>query len=48
MKLNASKTKIMVVSRPRNASPVTHINYIRTIMKESYDLDILEAIFDTR
>ena len=48
MKLNASKTKTMIVSRSRtmhHQSPPLTIG--RTVLKESDDLIILEVTFDS-
>ena len=49
MKLNASKTETMIVSR----SPTMHPKSIpltidRTVLKESDDLDILGVTFDSK
>ena len=48
MKLNASKTMTMIVSRSHNASPVTPINYWQTVLKESEDHVILGVTFDSK
>ena len=47
MKLNASNTKIMIVSRSRTMHPQSPpINIGRTVLKESDDLVILGVTFD--
>ena len=46
MKLNASKTKTMIVSRSRTMHPPLTIG--RTVLKESDDLVIFGVIFDSK
>ena len=49
MKLNASKTKTIIVSRSRKIHPVSPILTIwGTVLKESDDLVILEVTFDSK
>ena len=51
MKLNASKTKTMIVSRSHTMHPrfpVTPLTIGRTVLKESDDLVILGVIFDSK
>ena len=49
MKLNASKTKTMVVSRSRTMHPQSPLLIIGgTVLKESDDLVILGVTFDSR
>ena len=48
MKLNASKTKTMIVSRSRTLNPQSPpLTIDGTVLKESDDLDILGVIFDS-
>ena len=48
MKLNASKTKTMIVSRSRTMHPQSPpLTIGRTVLNESVDLDILGVIFDS-
>ena len=47
MKLNSSKTKIMIVSRSRTIHPQPPpLTIDVTVLKESDDLDILGVTFD--
>ena len=49
MKLNASKTKTMIVSRSRTFHPqLTPLTLDGTVLKESADLVILRVSFDAR
>ena len=49
MKLNASKTKTMIVCRSRTMHPQpTPLNIDGTVLKESVDLDILGVTFDSK
>ena len=49
MKLNASKTKTMIVSRSRTVPPqLTTLTLDGTVLKESADLVILEVRFDVK
>ena len=49
MKLNASKTKTMIVSRSRTMHPQLHALTIGgTVLKESDDLVILGVTFDSK
>ena len=49
MKLNSSKTKVMIVSRSRTMHPQSlPLTIGRTVMKESDDLDILGVTFDSK
>ena len=51
MKLNASKTKTMIVSRSRPTlpqSPPLTVTIGRTVLKESDDLVVLEVTFDSK
>ena len=49
MKLNASKTKTMIVSRSRTMHPQSPpLNIDGTVLKESDDLDILGVTFDSK
>ena len=49
MKLNASKTKTMIVSRSRTVHPqLTPLTLDGTVQKESADLVILEVTFDAK
>ena len=49
MKLNASKTKTMIVSRSRTVHPhLTPLTLDGTVMKESADLVILGVMFDAK
>ena len=49
MKLNASKTKTMIVSRSRTMHPQSLALIIdRTVLKESDDLVILRVTFDSK
>ena len=49
MKLNVSKTKTMIVSRPRTMHPQSPPFTIDcTVLKESDDLDILGVTFDSK
>ena len=49
MKLNASKTKTMIVSRSRTRHPQPPpLTIDDTVLKESVDLDILEVTFDSK
>ena len=49
MKLNASKTKTMIVSRSRTMHPQSPPFFIDgTVLKESDDLDILGVTFDSK
>ena len=49
MKLNASKTKTMIVSRPCTMHPQSpEITIGRTVLKESDDLVILGVTFDSK
>ena len=49
MKLNASKTKIMIVSRSRTVYPqLTPLTLDETVLKESADLVILGVMFDAK
>ena len=49
MKLNASKTKTMIVSRSRTVHPqLTPLTLDRTVLKESADLVILGVTFDAK
>ena len=49
MKLNASKTKIMIVCRSRTMHSQSSLLTIGgTVLKESADLDILGVIFDSK
>ena len=49
MKLNASKTKTMIVSRSRTVHPqLTPLTLDRTVLGESADLVILWVIFDAK
>ena len=48
-KLNASKTKTMIVSRSRTMHPQSPpLTIDGTVLKESDDLDILEVTFDSK
>ena len=48
MKLNASKTKTMIVSRLRTMPPLSHpLTIGGTVLKESDDLVILGVTFDS-
>ena len=49
MKLNASKSKTMIVSRSRTMYPQSPpLTIVRTVLKESDDLVILEVTFDSK
>ena len=49
MKLNASKTKTMIVSRSRTMRPQSPpLSIDSTVLKESHDLDILGVTFDSK
>ena len=49
MKLNASKTKTMIVSRSRTVHPqLTPLTLDGTVLKESADLVILGVTFDAK
>ena len=49
MKLNAGKTKTMMVSRSRTVHPqLTPLTLDETVLKESADLVILEVTFDAK
>ena len=49
MKLNASKTKTMIVSRSRTMHPQSPpLTIDGTMLKESDNLDILGATFDSK
>ena len=49
MKLNASKTKTMIVSRSRTVHPLlTPLTLDGTVLKESVDLVILGVTFDAK
>ena len=49
MKLNASKTKTMIVSRSQTMHPQSHqLTIIGTVLKESDDLVMLEVSFDSK
>ena len=49
IKLNASKTKTMIVSRSRTMHPQSPpLTIDGTVLKESDDLDILGATFDSK
>ena len=49
MKLNASKTKTMIVSRSRTMHPKSQpLTIVRTVLKESDDLVILGETFDSK
>ena len=49
MKLNASKTKTMIVSRSQTVPPLlTPLTLDGTVLKESADLIILGATFDAK
>ena len=49
MKLNANKTKTMIVSRSRTVHPqLTPLTLDGTMLKESADLVILGVMFDTK
>ena len=49
LKLNASKTKTMIVSRLRTLRPQpTPLTIDGTVLKESVDLDILGVTFDSK
>ena len=49
MKLNASKTKTIIVSRSRTMHPLsTPLTIGRTVLKESDDLVILGVTFDSK
>ena len=49
MKLNASKTKTMIVSRSRTVHPqLTPLTLDGTVLKESSDLVILGVKFDAK
>ena len=49
MKLNASKTNTMIVSRSRTTHPQSlPLTIGRTVLKESHDLDILGVILDSK
>ena len=49
MKLNASKTKTMIVSMSRTMHPQSPpLTIDGTVLKESDDLDILGVIFDSK
>ena len=49
MKLNASKSKTMIVSRSRTMHPQSlPLTIVRTVLKESDDLVILEVTFDSK
>ena len=49
MKLNASKTKTMIVSRSRTIHPQSPpLTIDGTVLKESDDLNILEVTFDSK
>ena len=48
MKLNAGKTKTMIVSRSRTMHPQSPpLTVGGTVLKESVELDILEVTFDS-
>ena len=49
MKLNASKTKTMIVSRSRTMHPQSpQLTIDGTVLNESDDLDILGVTFDSK
>ena len=49
IKLNTSKTKTMIVSRPRTVHPqLTPLTLDGTVLKESADLVMLEVTFDAK
>ena len=49
MKLNASKTKTMIVSRSRTVHPqLTPLTLEGTVLKESADIVILGVMFDVK
>ena len=49
MKLNASKTKTMIVSRSRTVHPLlTPLTLDETVLKDSADLVILVVTFDAK
>ena len=49
MKLNASKTKTMIVSRSHTMHPQSPaLTIVGTVLKESDDLVILRATFDSK
>ena len=49
MKLNASKTKTMIVSRSRTMHPQSPpLTIGRTVLKESDDLVVLGVAFDSK
>ena len=49
MKLNASKTKTMIVSRSRTMHPQSpELTIVGTVLKESDDLVILGVTFDSK
>ena len=49
MKLNASKTKTMIVSRSRTVHPqLTPLTLYGTVLKESAELVILRVMFDAK
>ena len=49
MKLNASKTKTMIVSKPHTMHPQSSpLTIGRTVLKESDDLVILGVTFDSK
>ena len=49
MKLNASKTKTMIVSRSHTAQPQSpSLTIVGTVLNESNDLDILGVTFDSK
>ena len=49
MKLNASKTKTMIVSRSRTMPPQSPpVTIDATVLRESDDLDILGVTFDSK
>ena len=49
-KLNASKTKTMIVSRSRTMHPqlITILTIGETVLKESHDLVVLGVTFDSK
>ena len=49
MKLNASKTKTLIVSRTRTMHPQSlPLTIDETVLKETDDLDILDVTFDSK
>ena len=49
MKLNASKTKTVIVSRSRTTHPQPHpLTIDVTVLKESDNFDMLGVIFDSK